>query len=175
MRQMNLLSFAYSQLLFAVTVCLGYLYFFQTRIFSKKGKAYPVEIDGLGDLLFRPRLFFSMLRAPGATVAKTTFSYSVSFFFQGIYKHILTEGEKFILFAFVSSLSDQGVFGLVSNLGSIVARLLLQPVEETSFAIFSKLQARAKSSSDHGSSSGKTKCDLFDPLPPCLDISSKCN
>jgi len=36
-------------------------------------------------------------------------------------------------------LEQQGVYGLVSNLGSLIARLLFQPVEESCFAEFSFL------------------------------------
>lgn len=48
---------------------------------------------------------------------------------QAVQKYALTEGERLVLVS-LASLHDQGVFGLVSNLGSLVARMLLQPVEE---------------------------------------------
>jgi oligosaccharide translocation protein RFT1 len=37
-----------------------------------------------------------------------------------------------------SSAFDQGVYGLVSNLGGLVVRLLFQPFEEAAFTAFSR-------------------------------------
>eukprot|EP00300_Choanocystis_sp_HF-7_P016466 c19417_g1_i2.p1 GENE.c19417_g1_i2~~c19417_g1_i2.p1 ORF type:complete len:264 (+),score=52.87 c19417_g1_i2:957-1748(+) len=39
----------------------------------------------------------------------------------------------------VSALAAQGTYGLVTNLGSFVARFLLQPIEETSSVLFARL------------------------------------
>jgi len=38
----------------------------------------------------------------------------------------------------VESALNQGVYGLVSNLGSLVVRILFQPFEEAAFAAFSR-------------------------------------
>ncbi len=60
-------------------------------------------------------------------------------------KFILSEGEKFALLRL--NLHSSGVWGLVSNLGSIAARLILQPIEEAAQAEFAIIenskQARA--------------------------------
>ena len=53
-------------------------------------------------------------------------------------KQVLAEGSKMVLVAFQSQY-DQGVYGLVGNLGSLLVRLLLQPLEEIAFATFSRL------------------------------------
>ena len=52
-------------------------------------------------------------------------------------KLILAEGSKGVLAGLATSY-DQGVVGLVSNLGSLVVRTLLQPLEEAAFAAFSR-------------------------------------
>lgn len=54
---------------------------------------------------------------------------------QAFQKHFLAEGEKMVLVA-VESSYNQGVYGLVNNLGSLVARLVFQPIEEAAFASF---------------------------------------
>mmetsp|Transcript_10641 Transcript_10641/g.40061 ORF Transcript_10641/g.40061 Transcript_10641/m.40061 type:complete len:534 (-) Transcript_10641:309-1910(-) len=59
-----------------------------------------------------------------------------SFTLHTVQKYVLTEGEKLVLVN-LSPLRDQGVFALVSNLGSLVARIVLQPIEEMVFAYFS--------------------------------------
>lgn len=57
-------------------------------------------------------------------------------------KLLLAEGTK-IAMTKVQSAYDQGVYGLVVNLGSIAARLLLQPFEEAAFMSFSQTSGRA--------------------------------
>jgi oligosaccharide translocation protein RFT1 len=52
-------------------------------------------------------------------------------------KLVLAEGSKFALVAFESSY-NQGVYGLVANLGSLLVRLLFLPVEEAAFTAFSR-------------------------------------
>ena len=44
------------------------------------------------------------------------------------------------MLVFLGTAQDAGGYILISNLGSIVARILLQPVEEMSLAAFSKLE-----------------------------------
>ena len=58
------------------------------------------------------------------------------FSFQAAWKHILAEGEKFVLAIFQGG-HDQGVFSLVANLGSLVVRTVFQPFEEAAFTAFS--------------------------------------
>ncbi|KXN68965.1 Rft-1-domain-containing protein [Conidiobolus coronatus NRRL 28638] len=57
---------------------------------------------------------------------------------QSIIKHILTEGDKLILTG-VGDLSLQGPYGIVSRYGSLIARMVLQPIEEIARGLFSKL------------------------------------
>ena len=52
-------------------------------------------------------------------------------------KLLLAEGSKMVM-AMGQSAYDQGVYGLVSSLGSLVVRTLFQPVEEAAFTAFSK-------------------------------------
>ena len=65
----------------------------------------------------------------------------VIFTLQGIFKHALTEADKFILSGFSDSY-DQGVYALVSSYGGLAARLLLQPMEENARLLFSRQGAR---------------------------------
>jgi oligosaccharide translocation protein RFT1 len=52
-------------------------------------------------------------------------------------KLFLAEGEKGVLLL-VGSADSQGVYGLVSSLGSLFVRIVLQPFEEIAFVAFSK-------------------------------------
>ncbi|KAI1419291.1 oligosaccharide translocation protein RFT1, variant [Xylaria sp. FL1777] len=82
--------------------------------------------------------------------ALTNESYVLGYFFtptlqlasslmsQSLVKHVLTQGDTFL----VSILSDpgsQGIYALANNYGSLLARLVFQPIEESSRNYFSKL------------------------------------
>ncbi|EEP80841.1 predicted protein [Uncinocarpus reesii 1704] len=62
---------------------------------------------------------------------------SANVFFQSAVKHILTQGDAMILAA-LSSLEDQGLYALASNYGGLVARLVFQPIEESSRISFGR-------------------------------------
>jgi oligosaccharide translocation protein RFT1 len=92
---------------------------------------------------------------------------------QSLVKHFLTEGDKMILSTF-SPLRDQGGYALAVNygsfffalhsgencepilfLGSLVARIIFQPIEETLRVFFSRIlcgEARKKKSDDYRAS-----------------------
>ena len=53
-----------------------------------------------------------------------------------------------MVMAMGQSAYDQGVYGLVSSLGSLVVRTLFQPIEEAAFTAFSKQGAHACSCCD---------------------------
>jgi oligosaccharide translocation protein RFT1 len=59
---------------------------------------------------------------------------------QSILKHFLTEGDKMMLSTF-SPLHDQGGFAIAANYGSLIARVLFQPIEEIMRVYFSKMLA----------------------------------
>ncbi|XP_029325080.1 protein RFT1 homolog isoform X3 [Mus caroli] len=71
-----------------------------------------------------------------------------SFFKQSFLKQILTEGERYVMtFLNVLNFGDQGVYDIVNNLGSLVARLIFQPVEESFYIFFAKVLEREKDAS----------------------------
>ncbi|TRM66680.1 Rft protein-domain-containing protein [Schizophyllum amplum] len=59
---------------------------------------------------------------------------------QSLVKHVLTECDKLIL-AWAAPLADQGGYAVAVNYGSLLARIILQPVEETLRLHFSRTQA----------------------------------
>ncbi|KAH0562264.1 hypothetical protein GP486_003037 [Trichoglossum hirsutum] len=61
-----------------------------------------------------------------------------SLFVQSAVKHILTQGDSLLIATF-ASLQDQGVYALASNYGGLVARMLFQPIEESSRNLFAKM------------------------------------
>jgi oligosaccharide translocation protein RFT1 len=72
-----------------------------------------------------------------------------SLFAQSLVKHVLTQGDT-ILIASLASTGSQGIYALANNYGGLIARLFLQPIEESSRNYFGKLL-----SSDDGKPSKK--------------------
>ena len=65
---------------------------------------------------------------------------------QSLVKHFLTEGDKFLV-SRLSPLADQGGYAVAANYGSLVARIVFQPIEETSRVFFSKILSGSSASS----------------------------
>ncbi|KAL1520703.1 hypothetical protein AB1Y20_022272 [Prymnesium parvum] len=121
-RQHGAIGFGVAQLAYAVVyVTLLYAMLFRSRA----PRLWPRRAPPSGDSRW--------LSPRGRTLG---LQYSA----QSIQKYVLTEGERVVLIA-VSPLAQQGAFALVSNLGSLVARLLLAPMEEVAFASFSRRAA----------------------------------
>ncbi|KAK3943437.1 oligosaccharide translocation protein RFT1, variant [Diplogelasinospora grovesii] len=59
---------------------------------------------------------------------------------QSLVKHVLTQGDTFLV-SILSTPTAQGVYALANNYGGLVARLIFQPVEESSRSYFSRLLA----------------------------------
>jgi oligosaccharide translocation protein RFT1 len=62
---------------------------------------------------------------------------------QNSFKYVLTQGDG-LLIAALASLSDQGAYALASNYGGLIARMLFQPIEESSRNLFAKLCSSTK-------------------------------
>ena len=73
------------------------------------------------------------------------FKLSVAMTGQSLIKHFLTEGDKFLV-SRLSPLADQGGYAVAANYGSLVARIVFQPIEETARVFFSKTLASSSSS-----------------------------
>ncbi|XP_072759418.1 man(5)GlcNAc(2)-PP-dolichol translocation protein RFT1 [Anoplolepis gracilipes] len=72
-----------------------------------------------------------------------------SFFRQGILKQILTEGERLIMTIMpVLTFTEQGTYEIVNNLGSLAARFIFRPIEESGYFYFTQTVKRDKLISD---------------------------
>ena len=57
---------------------------------------------------------------------------------QSALKHLLTQGDSLLITYFTTN-HAQGIYALSSNYGSLIARMLFQPIEESSRNLFAKL------------------------------------
>ncbi|KAK6460069.1 flippase [Scheffersomyces coipomensis] len=120
------LAFALGQLAYSLVLAVGYLSVFIWE--NKRGDNEKLQLK-------IQRIFYksekSLYFHPKAL--KTW----KNLFLQMIFKQMLTEGDKMLVNYFFS-VKQQGIYSVMSNYGSILARLVFQPIEETVRLSFSK-------------------------------------
>jgi oligosaccharide translocation protein RFT1 len=105
---------------------------------------YPISTDegfsmSVRSITDNATYLFSYFSKPLLSLAGTLYA-------QSIFKQLLTQGDALIL-SFLASLSDQGAFAFASNYGGLIARLIFQPIEESSRNAFGKLLATTSGNS----------------------------
>ncbi|GJP68267.1 hypothetical protein CLOP_g25001 [Closterium sp. NIES-67] len=91
-----------------------------------------------------PLLHWPLLRLCGA------------FSLQAVVKQVLGKGDEMVLVA-LETAYNQGVYGLVVKLGSLVVRSVLQPFEESAFIIFARTAPSLAASAGAGGGGGDAK------------------
>lgn len=157
----GLYCFAYGQLAYAIMLCVGY-YAHTMYQFNRSSVLTPPSLSVVGEM------FPSRVVLPNNHAA--IFDYSLIapilyFSYQSLQKLLLTEGEKLVLVSISSDLDSQGVYALVQNVASLVARLLLQPIEEATNMEFSLLFAPML---NHPSSPADDSSNLYEEAQPML-------
>lgn len=94
---------------------------------------------------------------------RPTITLASSMMIQSFVKHLLTQGDTFLV-SILSTPTAQGVYALANNYGGLVARLVFQPVEESSRSYFSRLL-----SSSSASVNGSTTTTNTTPPQPIND------
>lgn len=118
----SILSFMFGQLAYSATLFLSYfgsfLKFNETKDTHIRYGVFSIE----GEPRFDPAVL----------------SISKSLFIQLIFKQVLTEGDK-LLISYLCTIEEQGVYAVIVNYGSIIARILFQPLEESSRLLLAKI------------------------------------
>lgn len=120
----SVLPFAIGQTVYATVLASGY---FATVLPLSRQDGFsmlPTIVESSTDYIA------SRFYRPLVSLAGTMYA-------QSVFKQILTQGDSLIL-GFLASLEDQGAFALASNYGGLMARLLFQPIEESSRNAFGK-------------------------------------
>jgi oligosaccharide translocation protein RFT1 len=115
------LAFSWAQIGYATVLLAGYSGHFVVLRRESIWSSAEAHQEGSSRLQFDP----AMLRTCGVFAA------------QAAGKLLLAEGSKAVLAA-TTPLQEQGVYGLVTNLGSLVVRTIFQPFEEASFLAFTR-------------------------------------
>uniref|UniRef100_A0A3Q3BMK6 Protein RFT1 homolog n=1 Tax=Kryptolebias marmoratus TaxID=37003 RepID=A0A3Q3BMK6_KRYMA len=133
-REWGLYIFSAAHLVYTGFLVLCYVVYFLRFLGSKEAAKRSFPLRGAADLLpSRPLVDWSLARL------------TWSFFKQSFLKQILTEGERYVMtFLNVLSFGDQGVYDIVNNLGSMVARFVFLPIEESFYIFFAKVLVRGR-------------------------------
>ncbi|KAI7856262.1 Rft protein-domain-containing protein [Circinella umbellata] len=123
----GVLAFAVAQLAFGLTMAMGYLGFFFKKVQQNEIDIHILYPRKLIDDNGRSYWFDTQMFNLASTLTK-----------QSLLKHVLTEGDK-MLISVLSTDDNQGVYAFVVNYGSLIVRILFQPLEEASRTFFSKL------------------------------------
>jgi len=137
------LCFAWSQLLYSVFLYGTYSFLFWRKYLSIKKKE-ELDTESLhlsqGIKAFLPTPI-NEKNESGETKKyyfdEHLLSLSVTLYIQSFVKYLLSQGDKIILNILCNS-TTQGVYAFVMNYGSLILRIVFQPLEETCRIYFSK-------------------------------------
>ncbi|KAG6006894.1 hypothetical protein E4U21_006613 [Claviceps maximensis] len=143
--RLGLLPFALGQLTYGTALLAVYLVSGHGLASSCGFSLLPRPVSAAegDDAFIASYLYRPTLRLAGSMMA------------QSLVKHLLTQGDTFLISLF-STPEIQGNYALANNYGGLLARLLFQPVEESSRSYFSNLLSRVSSSSTKSSSSSSS-------------------
>lgn len=123
-RDLGVLPFALGQLSYAVILNVVYLWTIGPICVQNAASLFPTVIPG-------DKYLLSRFSRPLITIAAT-------FYGQAIFNQILTSGDSYLIAA-LAPLAAQGAYALASNYGGLLARMLFQPIEESSRSLFGRL------------------------------------
>lgn len=127
-------SLALPQILHGTALFTGYVIFF--RRFLQKQQLAERSIEIVYSLKTLRDLF---PRIDDFSVDRRALDLTKSFFGQGLLKQLLTEGERYLISSFnLLSFTDQGIYDMINNIGSIPTRLLFLPMEESCHFVFNQ-------------------------------------
>ncbi|KAK9382900.1 Rft protein-domain-containing protein [Kockiozyma suomiensis] len=138
----GVLAFALGQLAYAVVLSGLYILLVWETTRGRENAIFPKRIWKEKTISQSPWFYFD----------RQTVHLASTMWIQTAFKHYLTEGDKF-LSSFYITISEQGVYALTSNYGSLFARLVFLPIEETVRTLFSKLLTPPVSASNFRMSS----------------------
>ncbi|KAI5304339.1 Oligosaccharide translocation protein rft1 [Ascosphaera pollenicola] len=121
----GVLPFAMGQVAFSLTILFGYA-------------AAAIRLSWNESISLIPRPLKHTSKAILGRFSSQLMALAANLYGQSVVKHLLTQGDSMTLAA-MTSLEDQGLFALASNYGSLVARIIFQPIEESSRNLLGRL------------------------------------
>ncbi|KAI9183548.1 Oligosaccharide translocation protein rft1 [Blastocladiella emersonii ATCC 22665] len=130
---MGLLAFAYARIAFGATYFGAFVAAFVWHSVKSEG-AIPLAI-----VVPKPVTVTIKEKTQTRFFDTQLLGVAWSFLTQSLLKHVLTEGDKFVLSQFYTPY-HQGVYAVIFNYGSIVTRIVLLPLEDAARLIFTRLR-----------------------------------
>lgn len=152
-------AFGIAQVASILTLIIGHYSFFYRYIgdlqkFRKHSKEVSREdavekfgpyYDSMDDFPFTniKEMIPGVMPNPHSTFNSDLKTLVLSFAKQGILKQVLTEGEKYVMSVSpVLSFAEQATYDIVNNMGSLAARFIFRPIEDSSYFYFTQTIAR---------------------------------
>lgn len=142
-------AFSIAQVLSSIIYCLTHYGFFYWYIDELRKCADERNgiFSNMQDFPFKSvvELLPCVLKNDGWFLDIQLCKLTVSFFKQCIVKQILTEGERYVMtISPVLTFSEQSMYDIVNNLGSLAARFIFRPIEESGYFYFTQMIKRGK-------------------------------
>ncbi|XP_068633042.1 man(5)GlcNAc(2)-PP-dolichol translocation protein RFT1 [Battus philenor] len=157
-RSLALTAFSIAQVGSIGVIVLSYYIFFYWYVKSKplytkgalKSKLIPISVmdklfNNMDDFTFTSLSDFlpKYSRSINSLFNKKLSTLTVSFAKQGVVKQLLTEGEKYVMSVSpVMTFKQQATYDVVNNLGSLAARFIFRPIEDSSYFYFTQMVKR---------------------------------
>jgi oligosaccharide translocation protein RFT1 len=85
-----------------------------------------------------------------------------AYYVQSVFKQILTEGERYLIAIFgLLSFNESGIYDLINNLGSLIARFVFLPIEDASYMYFTNTLKRGLTISEQPDASSSAKAKSY--------------
>lgn len=145
-------AFGIAQLSSCLTILLGnygffYMYLRKRRLTQERERKKDLETD-MADFPIHRMTDFLPFGLDKLNLDEGNFNPELqklvfSFFRQGLLKQVLTEGEKYVMSVSpVLTFSQQATYDVVNNMGSLAARFIFRPIEDSSYFYFTQTLAR---------------------------------
>ncbi|ROT36543.1 Rft-1-domain-containing protein [Sodiomyces alkalinus F11] len=154
------LPFALGQLAYGLGLLLVYLWVGAGLASADDFSLLPRKLTNL-DTAAKDHYLWSFFYRPTVSLASSMMA-------QSLVKHVLTQGDTFLV-SILSTPQAQGVYALANNYGGLLARLVFQPIEESSRSYFSRLlssqegKAKEEGGAESSSSNTASKSTLASP------------
>jgi oligosaccharide translocation protein RFT1 len=153
-------AFGIAQLVSALTIIIGnygFFYWYINRLNkyrqSKKNEEHTLVkqqmfasyFENMNDFPFQSikEMVPGVMKNEGSFLNNELQTLILSFAKQGVLKQVLTEGEKYVMSVSpVLSFSEQATYDIVNNMGSLAARFIFRPIEDSSYFYFTQTIAR---------------------------------
>lgn len=85
-----------------------------------------------------------------------------AYYTQSLFKQLLTEGERYLITVFnLLSYSESGIYDIINNLGSLIARFIFLPIEDGSYIFFTNSLKRGTVFKQQGNQENSLKAKNY--------------